>query len=384
MRSTPSAPCSPPAPGPTPRPLRSSVSACWACGSSSAADASPSPNQVPGDRPEGTATASRVAHPSAPPILTIVSHPPLEPADPVLQVDGLVRTFGALHAVDGVSFGVARAELVTLLGPNGAGKTSTLDVCTGFARPDGGNVRVLGLDPWRQADRLRPRIGVMLQAGGSHAGARAREMLEVIARCSANPHDPEWLLDVLGLQPVARTPVRRLSGGQVQRLSLAMALVGRPELLFLDEPTAGLDPQARHLVWDLLRAARSDGVSILLTTHLLDEAELLSDRVVIIDHGRVVAAGAPEQLTGAENRQLRFAAAPGLDIELLRLALPDGYRVQEVSTGRYLVEGDIVPATVATVTSFCARVGIMPGELRVNQRSLDEVYLELTGREIRP
>ena len=339
---------------------------------------------MPGDRPEGTATASRVAHPSAPPILTIVSHPPLEPADPVLQVDGLVRTFGALRAVDGVSFGVARAELVTLLGPNGAGKTSTLDVCTGFARPDGGKVRVLGLDPWRQADRLRPRIGVMLQAGGSHAGARAREMLEVIARCSANPHDPEWLLDVLGLQPVARTPVRRLSGGQVQRLSLAMALVGRPELLFLDEPTAGLDPQARHLVWDLLRAARSDGVSILLTTHLLDEAELLSDRVVIIDHGRVVAAGAPEQLTGAENRQLRFAAAPGLDIELLRLALPDGYRVQEVSTGRYLVEGDIVPATVATVTSFCARVGIMPGELRVNQRSLDEVYLELTGREIRP
>jgi ABC-2 type transport system ATP-binding protein len=199
-------------------------------------------------------------------------------------------------------------------------------------------------------------------------------MLRVIARCSARPLDPDWLLEVLGLQPVARTPVRRLSGGQVQRLSLAMALVGRPELLFLDEPTAGMDPQARHLVWDLLQAARADGVTILLTTHLLDEAELLSDRVVIVDHGRVIAAGAPSELTGGpEQRRLTFGAAPGLDVELLRLALPDGY----------LVEGDIRPATIATVTSFCARVGIMPGDLQVNHRSLDEVYLELTGREIR-
>jgi ABC-2 type transport system ATP-binding protein len=303
----------------------------------------------------------------------------------VLQVDGLVRTFGRLRAVDGLSFEVGRAEIVTVLGPNGAGKTSTLDACTGFARPDGGTVRVLGLDPWRQAARLRPRIGVMLQAGGSHAAARTAEMLRTIARCSANPHDPDWLLEVLGLQPVARTPVRRLSGGQVQRLSLAMALVGRPELLFLDEPTAGLDPQARHLVWDLLRAARADGVAILLTTHLLDEAELLSDRVVIVDHGRVVAQGSPGDLTGgADHRRLRFVAAPGLDLELLRLALPDGFAVREVSSGRYLVEGEIEPATVASVTSFCARVGVMPGELQVNQRSLDDVYLELTGREIRP
>lgn len=311
--------------------------------------------------------------------------PAPDPDLPVLQVDGLVRTFGALRAVDGVSLSIARGELVTMLGPNGAGKTSTLDACTGFAKPDGGTVRVLGLDPWRQAARLRPRIGVMLQAGGSHAAARTGEMLRVIARCSANPLDTEWLLEVLGLQPVARTPVRRLSGGQVQRLSLAMALVGRPELLFLDEPTAGMDPQARHLVWDLLRAARADGVTILLTTHLLDEAELLSDRVVIVDHGRVIAAGAPSDLTGGpEQRRLTFGAAPGLDVELLRLALPDGFEVREIQSGRYLVEGDIRPATVATVTSFCARVGIMPGDLQVNHRSLDEVYLELTGREIRP
>jgi ABC-2 type transport system ATP-binding protein len=300
-----------------------------------------------------------------------------------LAVDGLVRTFGQLRAVDGLSFTVPRGELVALLGPNGAGKTSTLDVCTGFARPNAGTVTVLGLDSWRQSADLRPRIGVMLQAGGSHAAARTGEMLEVIARCSARPLDPGWLLRTLGLEDAAKTPVRRLSGGQVQRLSLAMALIGRPELLFLDEPTAGMDPQARHLVWDLLRAARSDGVSILLTTHLLDEAELLADRVVIIDHGRVVAAGSPAELTGTGHGQLRFVAASGLDVELLEMALPDGFVVREVTLGRYLVEGDIVPATVATVTSFCARVGIMPGDLQVGRRSLDDVYLELTGREIR-
>jgi len=307
----------------------------------------------------------------------------LSAPETALVVDGLVRRFGTLRAVDGLSFSVPRGALVALLGPNGAGKTTTLDVCTGFARPDAGLVRALGLDPWRHSAALRPRIGVMLQAGGSHAAARAGEMLEVIARCSARPLDPSWLLRTLGLQDAAATPVRRLSGGQVQRLSLAMALVGRPELLFLDEPTAGMDPQARHLVWDLLRAAKSDGVSILLTTHLLDEAELLADRVVIIDHGRVVADGSPAELTGGTHGQLRFAAASGLDVELLQLALPEGYAVREVSLGRYLVEGDIVPATVATVTSFCARVGVMPGDLQVGRRSLDDVYLELTGREIR-
>jgi len=299
-----------------------------------------------------------------------------------LEVNGLVRRFGKVQAVDGVTFTVPRGQLVALLGPNGAGKTSTLDVCTGFSRPDAGVVKVFGLDAWRHSAALRPRIGVMLQAGGSHAAARTIEMLEVIARCSARPLDPMWLLTTLGLQDSARTPVRRLSGGQVQRLSLAMALVGRPELLFLDEPTAGMDPQARHLVWDLLRAARSDGVSTLLTTHLLDEAELLADRVVIIDRGRVVADGTLAELTGA-HRELRFAASSGLDVELLRLALPDGYQVRETTAGRYLVEGDIVPATVATVTSFCARVGIMPGDLQVGRRSLDEVYLDLTGKELR-
>ncbi len=292
------------------------------------------------------------------------------------------RAFGQVAAVDGLSFRLPTGSLLALLGPNGAGKTTTVEISEGFTRADAGQVRVLGLDPWRQSRTLRPRIGVMLQAGGAHAAARAGEMLALMARCSANPLDPAWLLDVLGLTASARTPIRRLSGGQVQRLSLAMALIGRPEMLFLDEPTAGMDPQARHLVWDLLRAARSDGVSILLTTHLLDEAELLADRILIIDNGRAVADGTLAELTGGVS-QLRFTASPGLELDLLRRALPLGFRVVESAPGRYLLDGDIVPATMATVTSFCARVGVLPSGLQVGARSLDDVFLELTGKELR-
>ncbi len=309
---------------------------------------------------------------------------PATPKDAeALSVIGLHRAFGAVVAVDGVSFRQPRGTLLALLGPNGAGKTTTVEICEGFTRADAGQVRVLGLDPWRQTAALRPRMGVMLQAGGAHASARAGEMLRMLASCSARPLDPDWLLDMLGLAAAARTPVRRLSGGQVQRLGLAMALVGRPEMLFLDEPTAGMDPQARHLVWDLLRAARADGVSILLTTHLLDEAELLADRIVILDSGRVVADGTPTELTGGSSSQLRFTATSGLELELLSAALPLGFGVAEPSPGRYVVDGPIVPATMATVTSFCARVGVLPSGLQVGGRSLDEVYLELTGKEMR-
>ena len=304
-----------------------------------------------------------------------------------IAVDGLRHTFGsgtgAVTAVDGLSFRMSTGSILAVLGPNGAGKTTTVEICEGFTKPDAGHVRVLGLDPWRQSRALRPRIGVMLQAGGAHASARAGEMLNLMARCSARPLDPAWLLDVLGLTSSARTPVRRLSGGQVQRLSLAMALVGRPELLFLDEPTAGMDPQARHLVWDLIRSLRRDGVSVLLTTHLLDEAELLADHVVILDNGRSVADGTPAKLTGGSASALRFTATPGLDLELLRRALPLGYRVAEQAHGRYLLEGDIAPSTMATVTSFCARVGVLPTGLQVGARSLDDVYLELTGKQLR-
>ncbi len=302
--------------------------------------------------------------------------------DTALEVDSLVHSYGVVRAVDGLSFSLRRGSLLALLGPNGAGKTTTVEVCEGFLRPDGGTVRVLGLDPWRQSAALRPRIGVMLQAGGSHAGARAGEMLNLVARCAARPHDPAQLLELLGLAHVVRTPVRRLSGGQAQRLSLAMALVGRPELLFLDEPTAGMDPQARHLVWDLLRAARSDGVSILLTTHLMDEAELLADQLVIVDGGRAVASGTPAELTGGGQR-LTFTAPIGLDLAPLAALLPAGCVATEAEPGQYLVTGELTPGISSAVLSFCADAGVQPERLQIGRRSLDEVYLDLTGRGIR-
>jgi len=303
---------------------------------------------------------------------------------PAVEVVRLTRRYGPVTAVDSLSFTARRGEVLTVLGPNGAGKTSTLGVIEGFARADSGTVRVLGMDPWRDSRRLRPQVGVMLQAGGAHLSARAGEMLELVASCSARSHDTRWLLDVLGLTEVSGTPVRRLSGGQVQRLSLAMALAGRPELLILDEPTAGMDPQARRLVWELIAAARADGVSILLTTHLLDEAQRLSDRVLIIDNGRSVADGSPAELVAGGAPQLTFSAAPALDLRELGDRLPDSIIAAETTAGEYRLTGDITPAVVASVTAFCAEAGVMPTDLHTGARSLDEVYLELTGRQVRP
>ncbi|NYI91187.1 ABC-2 type transport system ATP-binding protein [Amycolatopsis endophytica] len=304
---------------------------------------------------------------------------------PAVEITGLVKRYGSKTAVDGLDLKMDRGRLLALLGPNGAGKTTTVEICEGFRRADSGSVRVLGLDPAREGAALRPRIGVMPQGGGAYPGVRAGEMLGLVASCAANPLDPAWLLDVLGLAPAKRTPFKRLSGGQQQRLSLACALVGRPELVFLDEPTAGMDPQARRLVWELLGALRSDGVSVLLTTHLMEEAEALADDVVIVDHGRVIAEGTPSALTAddADTAQLRFKARAGLDTGLLSAALPEGYHVQEAAPGSYQVAGKVNPQVVSTVTAWCAQQGVLAEELHVGKRDLEEVFLELTGRELR-
>jgi ABC-2 type transport system ATP-binding protein len=304
---------------------------------------------------------------------------------PAVEVSGLVKRYGDTVAVDGLGLRVERGSVLALLGPNGAGKTTTVEVCEGFLRPNEGRVRVLGLDPVTDGAALRPRVGVMPQGGGAYPGVRAEEMLRLVAACAADPLDPDWLLDVLGLAAARRTPYKRLSGGQQQRLSLACALVGRPELLFLDEPTAGMDPQARRLVWELVGALRRDGVAVLLTTHLMDEAETLADHVVIIDHGRVVAEGTTQELTAAEGdeQQLRFRATPGMDMTRLRAALPESCEVHEAAPGAYVVQGRIDPQVVSTVTAWCAQQGVLAQELQVAKRSLEDVFLDLTGRELR-
>ena len=299
-----------------------------------------------------------------------------------LEVTGLVKRYGGRPVVDGLSLQVRTGTVLALLGPNGAGKTTTVEVCVGFRTADEGRVRVLGRDPKDPA--LRPRVGVMPQAGGAYPGLRCGEVLRLVASYSASPLDPADLLRRLGLDAVERTAYRRLSGGQQQRLSLAMAVVGRPELVFLDEPTAGLDPQARHATWELVQALRADGVSTVLTTHLMDEAEHLADDVVVVDGGRLVAAGTVEQLTrtGAVG-QLRFRTTPGLDVDQLLNALPEGCAAKESPSGQYLVEGDIDPQVLAAVTAWTAGQGAMAIDLRVERRTLEDVFLELTGRELR-
>ncbi len=305
-----------------------------------------------------------------------------------VQVCGLVRSFGTTRAVDGLDLELRYGGVLALLGPNGAGKTTTVEVCEGFLRPDAGTVRVPGRDPATDSAALRPRVGVMPQGGGAYPGVRAAEMLALVAASAAHPLPVDWLLDVLGLAAVSGVPYKRLSGGQQQRLALACALVGRPELVFLDEPTAGMDPQARRLVWELVDALRADGVSVLFTTHLMAEAESLADRVVIIDGGRVVAEGTPAELTtaGAE-QQLRFGARPGMDLAQLVTALPEYCRASEPQPGSYLVEGGsggpLDPQVVATVTAWCAQQGVLAEDLRIARRSLEDVFLDLTGRELR-
>ena len=301
-----------------------------------------------------------------------------------VRLRGVTKRYGSTTAVSDLDLEVNATEVLALLGPNGAGKTTTVEMCEGFVKPDSGAIEVLGLDPIADNARVRERIGVMLQGGGGYPAARAGEMLNLVASYAANPLDPGWLLDTLGLTDAARTTYRRLSGGQQQRLALACALVGRPELVFLDEPTAGMDAHARVVVWELIDALRRDGVTIVLTTHQLKEAEELADRIVIIDRGSAVAAGTPAELmhSGAED-QLRFTAPRRLDLALLTAALPEDYSAREVSPGEYLVEGKIDPQVLATVTAWCARLNVLATDVRVEQRSLEDVFLDITGKELR-
>jgi ABC-2 type transport system ATP-binding protein len=303
---------------------------------------------------------------------------------PAVEISGLAKRYGELIAVDGLSLTAGRGQVTAILGPNGAGKTTTIEICEGYRRADGGTVRVLGLDPATSGRKLRPRVGVMLQSGGIPPAVPAGEYLRLLSRFHSQPNDPGWLLDVVGLSGAARTPFKRLSGGQQQRLSLAAAVIGRPELVFLDEPTAGMDPHARHATWDLVCALRADGVAVILTTHFMEEAERLSDHVVIIDRGRVVASGSPAELTGSAG-QLRFRAQPGLDTESLLAALPSGSAAKESPAGHYLIEAQsaVDPGLLAAVTAWCAERGVLPSSLKIESRTLEDVFLELTGRELR-
>lgn len=300
-----------------------------------------------------------------------------------IVVENFSKSYGPNRVVDQLSFTVQRGEVFALLGPNGAGKTTTIETLEGYRAAESGTVRVLGLDPLRQGRELRPLIGVMLQQDGLYSGLSAREVLSLFASYYERPQDCVALLERIGLADAAKTRYRRLSGGQKRRLALAVALVGSPQVVFLDEPTTGMDPQARLATWEIIRELQHQGVTILLTTHLMDEAERLADRVAIIDHGRLIALDTPAGLTGTQNANIvRFVAQAGLDCQQLA-RLPFVRKAEEIRPGSYLLETEAAPALLAELTAWLRDQHIPLSELRVGHGSLEDLFLRLTGAEVR-
>lgn len=304
------------------------------------------------------------------------------PESPAVVVDGLVKRYGGRAVVDGLDLRAQRGAVTAVLGPNGAGKTTTVECCEGLRRADEGTVRVLGLDP--HDPRLRARVGVMLQDGGLPNGTPARAVLDHVARMYAAPRAVPALATRLGIDAFARTTVRRLSGGQRQRLALACALVGDPEVLFLDEPGAGLDPQARQAVWELVREQRAAGVAVVLTTHQMDEAAELADEVVVVDHGTVVARGSVEALVaGAGPTSARLSTAQSVPLDAVRKAVGALTQVRSIDEHRVELSGEVSPAVLAALTAELARHGVLVREFVLGARTLEDVFLDLTGRELR-
>ncbi|MGA2306568.1 MAG: ABC transporter ATP-binding protein [Acidimicrobiales bacterium] len=306
------------------------------------------------------------------------------PADtvPAVVVRDLTVRYGpsgGTVAVDALTLEAHAGEVLVVLGPNGAGKTSTIESLEGYRRPAGGRIRVLGLDPIADHRQLTGRMGVMLQNGGVYPMLGPRRVLDLFSSYYPEPLATEALLDLVALRAVAATPWRHLSGGEQQRLSLALALIGRPQVAFLDEPTAGVDPEGRLAIRAVVADLRAQGVCVLLTTHELAEAEKMADRIVILSRGRVVLDGAPAELTAATGATgLVFGAPAGLDTASLAAALGAGARVTEDTAGRYRVTGVSGPATTASLATWLAERDAALSDL-VTARTLEEVYFEAVG-----
>ncbi len=288
--------------------------------------------------------------------------------------------YGDRTAVSGLSFSAEAGAVTALLGPNGAGKTTTVETLEGYRRPDDGSVRVLGLDPVADRAAVVARMGVMLQRGGVYPAMNARQVLRLFAAYYRHPADPEELIGRVGLTEVARTPWRRLSGGEQQRLGLALALIGRPEVVLLDEPTAGVDPAGRIAIRQVVAGLRAEGTCVLLTTHDMDEAERLADQVVIISAGRLVGQGSPAELMRSDSgRVIRFGAPPALDLSELTATMAAA--VREERPGEYVVDTEASPAAVARLTAWLAERDLPLSDLRAGRQSLEDVFLQLTGED---
>jgi ABC-2 type transport system ATP-binding protein len=302
----------------------------------------------------------------------------------VIKVEGLRKAYGATIAVDEVSFEVLEGEIFGMVGPNGAGKTTTIECLEGLRKPDRGKVTVLGIDPQHDSHFLHTHAGMQLQQSNLPERMKVWEALDLYSSFYPKPANWEELLTQLGLEEKRNAPFSKLSGGQKQRLFIALALLPDPQLIFLDELTTGLDPQARHAIWDLVRDVRSRGKTILLTTHYMEEAERLCDRVSILDHGRIVALDSPEKL-------IHSLGAEELIIFTVDSALPPAFEQAISKLGRMEKKGDQVVIhgkgntahLVSEVVSQLTQQGIQFRDLRTEQPTMEDVFLNLTGREMK-
>jgi ABC-2 type transport system ATP-binding protein len=306
---------------------------------------------------------------------------PESPGASPIECRSLEISYGEKQAVAGLSFSVAAGEVVAILGPNGAGKTSTVETLEGYRRPTSGSVRVLGLDPRTDHKKVVGRIGVMLQRGGIYPTMTAGEAVRLFARYYENPEDPQELLETLDLLRVQRTPWRRLSGGEQQRVSLALALVGRPTVAFLDEPTAGVDPEGRITIRQVIARLKEGGASVLLTTHELAEAERVADRVIILAEGKCVAEGTLDQLAEiAGSPGILFEAPHGLDLVSLASALGiSAELIAENRPGSYAVQVEGSPSMIARLTTWLAGIDVAVRNLRTGGPMLEDIYMALVG-----
>jgi ABC-2 type transport system ATP-binding protein len=304
-------------------------------------------------------------------------------ADPVIRVSGLHKAYGETRAVDGVSFEVPAGTVFGLLGPNGAGKTTTVEVLEGLRTPDAGEVHVLGIDAIHHPDDLKTRIGVSLQTAALYPKLTVVEVLDLFRSFYPHGRSTGDLISLMGLEEKTGTRTQDLSGGQRQRLSVALALVNDPELVFLDEPTTGMDPAARRALWDVVLGLRAEGRTVLLTTHYMEEAEILCDRLAIMDHGRILEEGTVGELISRRFREraVRFDAIEGLADE--RLAAMAGVRSVKHEDGEVLLYTRDVPATIGAVLAASDALGVDPANLGVRRATLEDVFLDLTGRALR-
>jgi ABC-2 type transport system ATP-binding protein len=297
-------------------------------------------------------------------------------ADLAIEVRGLRKSYGPLEAVRGIDLSVKRGEIFAMLGPNGAGKTTTVEILEGYRTRTAGEVDVLGHDPARHERDLMQRMGIVLQQTGVQPYLTVREIVAMYAGYYPRPRDIDEVISLVGLSESADQRIIRLSGGQHRRVDLALALAGDPELLFLDEPTTGFDPSARRQAWETIRALAALGKTVFLTTHFMDEAQVLADRVAIIAHGQIVASGSPNTL-----------GARGSQASLVRFALPDGaappsaFATQQTAGGAWQLETQSPTLTLHELTGWALEAGQELIGLEVSRPSLEDVYLELTKEE---